>query len=165
MAERFGSTRNRMAIRIASTALLCWLCAFVWMTWGQIRVLHAQRDAESAAVKYASAVVHERIAEMRRLNRELDFHIQVLRNSYPRILKADQASQPSNSSFSRRQHAAEKAETALHSAQTLQPVADLSQPTPLPLLSQPSLLRRPSHPHPRVRQDRATPPPFRAAPQ
>jgi hypothetical protein len=120
-----------MAIRIALIALLCWLFAFGCMTWGQVRALHAQRDAESAALKYASAVVRARIAEMRRLDRELDFHIQVLRSSYPRLLKTDKGNQPLKGSSSRRRHAPEAAQVALHSAQNPpSPVANLLRPTP-----------------------------------
>jgi hypothetical protein len=124
-----------MAIRLALTALLCWLFAFAWMTWGQIRVLRARRESDSAALKYTSALVRERIAELTQLNHELDFHMAVLRSSYPRILKASEVNQASNGSSSHRHHAPEVAQVRLQSSQSPpKPVADLLRPTPQQLL-------------------------------
>jgi hypothetical protein len=129
MAERFGSARDRMAMRIALTAFVCWLVAFACITWGQVRVLRAQRYSQNAGLQYTSTLVRAKTAELRRLNRELDFHTQVLRSSYPRVFKTSQAKQPFNVP-SHRRHGPEIAEIALHSPQAAQPAASLSPPTP-----------------------------------
>jgi hypothetical protein len=120
-----------MAIRIALTAFVCWLVAFACMTWGQVRVLRAQRYAESAAVKYASTLLRAKIAELTRLNHELDFHMKALRSSYPRLLKTGKAKQPSKGSSPPRHHAPQVAQVALQSPQDpVKPVANLLRATP-----------------------------------
>lgn len=79
-----------MAIRVALITFLCWLVAFAALTWGQVRVLRAQRDADVATLKYAEALLRKRAQEAEELNRALDLHIQVLESSYPRILHTSQ---------------------------------------------------------------------------
>lgn len=75
-----------MAIRVALITCLCWLVAFAALTWGEVRVLRAQRDADMATLKYAEAVMRQRRLEAEALNRALDKHIRILESSYPRIL-------------------------------------------------------------------------------
>lgn len=79
-----------MAIRVALITFLCWLVGFTAMTWGEVRVLRAQRDADMAALKYTEALVHKRTVEAEELNRALDLHIEILQSSYPRILQTSQ---------------------------------------------------------------------------
>ena len=106
-----------MAIRLALTAFVCWLVAFACITWGQVRVLRAQRYAESAAGKYASTLLRAKIAELTRLNHELDFHMRALRSSYPRLLKTNKAKRPSEGSSPHRDHTPEVAQVTLRSPQ------------------------------------------------
>jgi hypothetical protein len=120
-----------MAIRLALTALLGWMVALVCMTWAQMRVLRAQRDSECAALEYTRALVRERISELTRLNHELDFHMEVLRSSYPSVFKTDKTNQPANSSSPRQHHTPQVAQAGLQSLPNPpNAVADLMRPTP-----------------------------------
>ena len=60
------------------------------MTWGEVRVARAERDAGIAELKYAEALVRKRIAEVEEFNRALDLHIANLQSSYPHVFKTRQ---------------------------------------------------------------------------
>jgi len=87
---------DAMAIRFAVVTLLGGMFALATMTWGEMRVLRAERDAEIAELNYVEALVRKRIVELEEFNRGLDLHIQTLQSSYPRVRKT---SPQNNSTF------------------------------------------------------------------